>query len=89
MSECRRCLIEGRVQGVFFRASTRAQALRLSITGWAKNLVDGRVEVVMFGEPQHLEQLQQWLQHGPPLARITHVACEPCSMGPFDGFSTH
>ena len=48
----RRCLVAGRVQGVFYRASTRARAESLGVTGYARNLADGRVEVLACGEPQ-------------------------------------
>lgn len=80
-----RFLIRGRVQGVFFRDSTRDQALTLGIDGWAQNLADGSVEVLACTEDSTaLEQLQAWLQHGPPLARVEQVdrevvdaTCEP------------
>ncbi|GAB4170686.1 MAG: hypothetical protein Kow0020_05010 [Wenzhouxiangellaceae bacterium] len=69
----RRFLISGRVQGVFFRASTQQVARRLGITGSAINLPDGRVEVTAFGPPEALDELAQWLQHGPPGARVDHI----------------
>ncbi len=65
-----RFLVGGRVQGVFFRASTRDQALRLGLRGYARNLADGRVEVLAIGPVDALEQLAAWLQHGPPLAQV-------------------
>ncbi|HEX7325750.1 MAG TPA: acylphosphatase [Rhodanobacteraceae bacterium] len=68
-----RFLISGKVQGVYFRASTRDRALRLGITGYAKNLADGRVEVVAGGTPEALDALERWLQHGPPAARVAAV----------------
>lgn len=72
----RRCLVSGRVQGVFFRASARAEAERLGLDGWARNLPDGRVEVVAAGAPEALDAFQRWLAVGPPRARVTAVACE-------------
>ncbi|TDK21759.1 acylphosphatase [Luteimonas aestuarii] len=69
-------LVEGRVQGVFFRASTRAQAVSLGLRGWAKNLADGRVEVVAAGDPHALDALAQWLEDGPPSARVDAVVRE-------------
>lgn len=71
-----RFLIAGKVQGVWFRASTREQALRLGLRGRASNLPDGRVEVLAVGDEDAIEQLANWLQHGPPLARV--VAVERC-----------
>jgi acylphosphatase len=68
-----RFLIEGRVQGVFFRASTREQARRLGLAGVARNLADGRVEVIAAGEADAVEALAGWLHHGPPQARVDRV----------------
>lgn len=68
-----RFLVAGRVQGVFFRASTRAQAERLGIRGSARNLADGRVEVIASGTEAALAELEQWLHSGPPGARVTGV----------------
>ena len=68
-----RYFISGRVQGVFYRASTREQALRLGITGYAKNLADGRVEVVAYGARESLAELQAWLWRGPMAAEVREV----------------
>jgi len=68
-----RFLVGGKVQGVFFRASTREQALRLGLRGRARNLRDGRVEVVAAGDAAAIETLAQWLQHGPPMAEVRSV----------------
>lgn len=72
-----RYLISGKVQGVFFRASTRFEAERLQITGYARNLPDGRVEVLACGEADAIDQLRSWLTRGPPQARVEGVASEP------------
>ncbi|TVS11338.1 MAG: acylphosphatase [Wenzhouxiangella sp.] len=71
--EGRRWLISGRVQGVFFRASTRRQAERLGLTGSATNLSDGRVEVAARGPAEALERLEAWLHKGPTAARVDSV----------------
>ncbi len=76
MTQCRRCRVTGRVQGVFFRASTREQARRLGLTGYARNLPDGSVEVLACGEPAALEALVAWLWQGPPQAAVSGVDCE-------------
>lgn len=76
MSQCRRCRVTGRVQGVFFRASTREQARHLGLTGYARNLPDGSVEVLACGETKALQALQDWLWQGPPLAQVSQVECE-------------
>ncbi|RMF88343.1 MAG: acylphosphatase [Nitrospirae bacterium] len=73
------CFVSGRVQGVFFRASTQEEGRRLGLAGWARNLPDGRVEVVAQGERPALERLLAWLHQGPPAARVERVeaAWEP------------
>lgn len=68
-----RCRVEGRVQGVFFRASTRAEADRLGVVGSARNLEDGAVEVFAQGEPDAVAQLVGWLWQGSPLSRVNAV----------------
>jgi acylphosphatase len=68
-----RFLVSGKVQGVFFRASTRERALDLQLSGRATNLPDGRVEVIAEGEVAALDALATWLQHGPPMARVDRV----------------
>ncbi len=73
MTGCIRCLVSGRVQGVFFRASARQEAQRLGLTGWARNLPDGRVEVLACGEREPLDQFRQWLRAGPPDATVDEV----------------
>ena len=85
---CFRCLVAGRVQGVFFRASTREQALRLGLTGYARNLPDGRVEVLVCGGPDPVAQLREWLRNGPPMAEVTGLACEPSAFQNLSGFDT-
>ncbi len=88
MQTCVRCIITGRVQGVFFRTSTEREAQRLGITGYARNLPDGSVEVLACGEVSALEQLQQWLWQGPPAARVSDVRCESLEGPVPDSFTT-
>ena len=61
------------MQGVFFRASARDEAVRLGLTGYARNLSDGTVEVVACGEDVALAQFERWLGRGPALARVSSV----------------
>ncbi len=65
--------VHGRVQGVWFRDSTRREAQRLGITGYARNMADGTVEVLACGEPAAVTALQDWLHQGPPMARVIKV----------------
>lgn len=78
MSElvCYKCRVYGRVQGVFFRASTRDRATALGLTGYARNLPDGSVEVLGCGEAGRVAALRDWLWRGPAHARVERVACE-------------
>ncbi|MGN7724408.1 acylphosphatase [Luteimonas sp. 22616] len=68
-----RFLVSGKVQGVFFRAGTREQAWRLGLRGHARNLADGRVEVVVAGDAAAIEAFAGWLRRGPPMARVESV----------------
>jgi acylphosphatase len=65
--------VSGRVQGVFFRASTQAKALDLGLTGWVRNCADGDVELVACGDVARLETLERWLWQGPPHAHVNGV----------------
>ncbi|MFQ5903120.1 MAG: acylphosphatase [Candidatus Binatia bacterium] len=65
--------IDGRVQGVFFRASTVEQADRLGLRGWVRNCPDGSVEVVAEGMRKKIEALVRWCHHGPPGAHVHDV----------------
>ena len=68
-----RFLVSGKVQGVWFRASTRDVAVRLGLTGHARNLANGDVEVLAMGDAEAIATLADWLQQGPPLARVDAV----------------
>lgn len=84
-----RFLVSGKVQGVWYRASAREQALTLHLEGFARNLVDGSVEVVALGEDKALDALEAWLWQGPPLAKVTDVRRETLASNlSFNGFST-
>ena len=63
-------MVRGRVQGVYFRASTAARAAELGLRGYAENRPDGTVLVLAMGTPGALDVLTQWLRHGPPMARV-------------------
>lgn len=76
MAQCMKCYVAGRVQGVYFRASARDEAQRLGVSGYAKNLRDGRVEVLMCGDDEATEAFRAWLREGPPQAVVTELECE-------------
>ncbi len=75
--EARRFIVSGKVQGVFFRASAAREAGDLGLRGYARNLPDGRVEVLALGESPPLDAFADWLHRGPPLASVSAVAVHP------------
>lgn len=88
MPSARRFIVVGRVQGVFFRESTRRVAESLELTGHAINLPDGSVDVYACGESHALDELAAWLEHGPPMAKVTSVDVEQAELRSLDGFRT-
>lgn len=88
MSGARRFRVKGRVQGVFFRDSTRRVAESLGITGYAINLADGDVEVLAIGDVESLDKLESWLQDGPPMSNVTGVTAENAESPKMSGFTT-
>ncbi len=76
MSLCERCIVVGHVQGVFFRASTQRKAIELGLTGYARNLQDGHVEVLICGDSEAVGHLKAWLWQGPSAAIVSSVKCE-------------
>jgi acylphosphatase len=69
----RHVVVAGRVQGVWFRDSCRAEARRLGVAGWVRNRSDGRVEAEVEGPPDGVLTLVNWCQHGPPRAQVTDI----------------
>ncbi len=88
MTDCRRFKVEGRVQGVWFRESTRQQAAMHGITGYARNCPDGSVEVLACGSEQAVSALRNWLRRGPPMAQVTGVQEFPSTETCEDNFTT-
>lgn len=77
MAASYRFVVNGLVQGVFFRQSTVDTARALALTGWVRNRADGCVEGEAHGEPAALEKLHQWLRKGPPAARVETLDWQP------------
>ena len=75
-----------RVQGVFFRASTRQKAVELGVSGWVRNCADGDVEGVACGDETLLAAFRAWLADGPPMATVEKTDFKECNDGPFDTF---
>jgi acylphosphatase len=82
-----RLVVEGRVQGVWFRESTRREASRLGVSGWVMNRPDGKVEVLAEGPEEKIRDLAAWCHHGPSAARVLKVQeYEEAWTGEFDSF---
>lgn len=86
MQQCFHGTVEGRVQGVFFRDSMCKLAKQHGVTGWVKNLADGRVEWLICGDEASIQTLLIWLQTGPPAAQVTKVNVEPITQQAFSSF---
>ncbi len=82
----RRCVVSGKVQGVFYRQKTYEKANELEIKGWVRNLENGDVECLLIGEEDDVEALCQWLHQGPPAARVTAVKIEEAPMEDLNQF---
>ena len=80
MIVCRKCRVTGHVQGVFFRETTRREALRLGVTGHAINRPDGSVEVIACGQQAVAEQLCAWLWQGSAASAVENVECQVVEM---------
>ena len=68
--------ISGRVQGVFFRAETQRSAVGFNLTGWVRNIADGRVEACFEGKDENIDKMIEWCHIGPPAARVEEVLTE-------------
>ena len=83
-----RAVVQGRVQGVFFRASTQEEAERLGLRGWVRNRPDGSVETVFEGEENAVTAMVTWLHQGPPSSLVERVAVSAeASREPLPGFA--
>jgi acylphosphatase len=81
-------IISGRVQGVWFRASTKQKAEQLNLKGWVRNTIDGNVEAVFEGDEKQVKEMLDWCHHGPTFAKVENVKItiqEPTNC--FDCFS--
>jgi acylphosphatase len=84
----RKYIVRGKVQGVWFRESTRRVAVKLGMSGRAINLPDGTVEVLASGEPEALSELEKFLREGPPMARVDELITLDCEQDIPAGFTT-
>ncbi len=84
--ERRRAIVSGRVQGVGFRYSARAEAERLGLAGFVRNLSDGTVETEYEGPPDRLAEYERWLASGPPSASVASVVVDARTPAGADGF---
>jgi acylphosphatase len=83
---CIHCYVTGRVQGVWYRSSAQTKAKELEITGWTKNLPDGRVEIMACGDPENIKSFVKWLWDGSKLAKVTDVDGEQVDLEEYPKF---
>jgi len=86
MNSCVHVIISGRVQGVWFRASTKQKAEQLGLYGWVKNTSEGNVEAVFEGDENLVKEMIEWCHRGPPLAKVVNV--EVKNQEPTNGFDS-
>lgn len=83
-------IIEGRVQGVYFRAFTRDEAIRLGLSGWVRNRSNGSVEALVEGEKSGVEKMEQWFHQGSPNSIVEKVnLTEESPVGDSSTFEIH
>lgn len=87
VNQCKSFVVSGRVQGVFYRASTHEAASALGLTGWVRNRDDGKVELLACGETEALLSLEKWLWHGPAHALVDEVDISDVKTADFSDFS--
>jgi acylphosphatase len=81
--------VSGRVQSVAFRFYARQEATQLQLQGWVKNLPDGRVAFHVQGPGPAVSEFLEWIQVGPPLAKVEHLQADPVELEALDGFEIH
>ena len=81
---CKKCLVGGRVQGVFYRATAALRARELGIRGYAKNLPDGRVEVLAVGDAEGVNTFIEWLWTGSSASKVTSVDATDIALPPHE-----
>ena len=86
MRECRRYLIQGRVQGVCYRMSAQQTGIQYGLTGWVRNLPNGDVEAIACGDADNLKRFERWLWQGPQMAEVKSVNVETVHEGPYNDF---
>jgi acylphosphatase len=79
--------VSGKVQGVFFRASSQQVAIDCGLSGYVRNLADGDVEVLISGEQDNVDKMLEWLEHGPPDAKVANLKKTKVKYNPQDFFS--
>jgi len=79
--------VSGKVQGVYFRASSQQKAIDYGLSGYARNLSDGNVEVLISGEQQNVDKMLHWLKQGPPQAKVIDVQYKQVQWQEFNHFA--
>lgn len=86
MTTCKRVIVSGQVQGVFFRDTCRARADEHGVHGWVRNLPDRTVEALFEGDPEAVDRLVAWAHDGPPAASVEHVRVSDAEPAGLRGF---
>mgnify|MGYP003938904721 CR=1 FL=1 len=84
-----RIVVSGKVQGVFFRASARSEAMAHNLAGFTKNLPNGDVLIEAMGDEEQLEKFLKWCHRGPIMAHVTSVKTEEIPLGDYTSFEIH
>jgi len=87
MKVCFQVHVSGTVQGVFFRASAQQQAIEFGISGYARNLADGDVELIICGGQENIDAMLKWLEHGPENAEVESIQSKQVPLQEFNHFS--
>lgn len=82
-----RCVVSGRVQGVYYRANVKKQADSLGLTGWVRNLSNGSVELIAQGQDENVEKLHKWIWAGPVMAKVDDVKIDIIETQNFEDFT--
>ena len=84
--KCIHLIVSGRVQGVFFRDNTRRKAIEFGLKGYAKNLLDGNVEIVAQGSEEKIKELIEFIKNGPGIAKVENIQLKHKELENFNGF---
>ena len=83
---CLNVIVSGRVQGVWFRKFTQEKAQAYGVSGWVRNLSDGRVQALLCGDEKNVRQVEAWMSQGPELSTVAELISEPAPLQEYSEF---